>query len=244
MRARQYEEILDAIFPADQETTLPLNPGKETFNQPAPLVAVQSPAVLRDRFDPVPSIWHDYLNTFLTQFLIQLVAVVRAITNQVLGFRLDHAVIEAQLHQGNFMVIRRVRADRRRQSMTINNCHDFHILAMLRRTDLVVTTLYRGKGGVAKGFRFVTRTFIPQCVGKIGQCSTQHFAAAPVLKAAMQRFVVRVALGQHVPLRTGIENPEDGFENLASGCRLAARTTGRNMLLRKLFPDALPLLVA
>ena len=45
---------------------------------------------------------------------------------------------------------------------------------------------------------------------------------APMLKAAMHRFVIRIALRQHVPLGTRIENPEHGFEDLAGRDRFAA----------------------
>jgi hypothetical protein len=45
-------------------------------------------------------------------------------------------------------------------------------------------------------------------------------------------------------LGAGIENPEYGFEDLASRNRFSAWTFGRNMLLRKMFPDAFPLFVA
>jgi len=49
---------------------------------------------------------------------------------------------------------------------------------------------------------------------------------------------------QHVPLKASIENPENDFEYLTGGNRFAAWSTGGNMLLRTIFPDAFPLLVA
>jgi hypothetical protein len=61
---------------------------------------------------------------------------------------------------------------------------------------------------------------------------------------AMFSSVVRIALRQHLPMSTGIENPEHSFEYLAGKCRLASRTTGRNMFLRKMFPDSIPLFIA
>jgi len=60
----------------------------------------------------------------------------------------------------------------------------------------------------------------------------------------MNRFVVRVTLRQHVPLGTRIEDPQDGFENLAGRDGPASRATGWNVLLRKVLPDTLPMLVA
>jgi hypothetical protein len=47
-----------------------------------------------------------------------------------------------------------------------------------------------------------------------------------------------------VPLGTRIENPEDGFENLAGWDRFAARAIRRNVLLRKVIPDTVPLFIA
>jgi hypothetical protein len=56
----------------------------------------------------------------------------------------------------------------------------------------------------------------------------------------MYRFVVQ---RQHVLLRTGIENPQDRFKHAACRNRLSSRTSIGNVLLRKMTPDALPLLV-
>ena len=98
-------------------------------------------------------------------------------------------------------MIRRMGADRQRKPMAIHNGHDFHTLTALCRTNLVTAALGQCKRGVDKAFRFIKRTFIPKCVGKIHQNIPQHFAAASLLETATNRFVVRIALRQHVPLR-------------------------------------------
>ena len=72
---------------------------------------------------------------------------------------------------------------------------------------------------------------------------TQNLVAAPSLKASMHSFVVRVALRQHVPLRTCIENPQHRFQHMTGRNRLASRTPIGNMLLRKMLPNAFPLFV-
>jgi hypothetical protein len=59
----------------------------------------------------------------------------------------------------------------------------------------------------------------------------------------MHRFVVRIALRQHVPLRAGVEYPKDGFKHQTRRYRFAPRSPIRNVLLRKMMPDAPPLLV-
>ena len=68
-------------------------------------------------------------------------------------------------------------------------------------------------------------------------------SAAPSLKAPMYRFVVGIALRQHMPLRTCVEKPEDCFKNATCRDRLASGTTIGNVFLRKMIPDPFPLLV-
>ena len=100
------------------------------------------------------------------------------------------------------------------------------------------------KGRVDEALVFIERGFIAKFVGDIRQHSTQYLVAAPRLKAPMHRFVVRIALRQHMPLRTRVNNPQDGFEHAPRRDRFASSTAVGNMLFRKVFPDAFPLLVA
>ena len=79
--------------------------------------------------------------------------------------------------------------------------------------------------------------------GNIRQHATQNRSAAPSLKAPMHSFVVRVALRQHVPSRACVENPQHRFEHTTRRNRLSPRTSVGNILLRKMIPDAFPLLV-
>jgi hypothetical protein len=74
--------------------------------------------------------------------------------------------------------------------------------------------------------------------------AAMYSVSAPVLKATMRRFVVRIASQQHVPLRAGVEDPENCLENLTSGNRLAARASRRNVFLQKMVPDTFPVFVA
>jgi hypothetical protein len=78
------EKILSVIFPSNQEPALPLSPGKEAFHQPAPLVSKQSKVILSLGFSPVSSMRRDHFNTVLPEFIIQLVTVIRPVTDQIL----------------------------------------------------------------------------------------------------------------------------------------------------------------
>ena len=99
------------------------------------------------------------------------------------------------------------------------------------------------EGCVDEAFFFVQCASIAKLVGKIHQHATQNLIAAPSLKAPMHSFVVRVALRQHVPLRACVENPKDRFKHTTRRSRFTPRTSIRNILLRKVIPDAFHLLV-
>src|SRR5215468_653746 len=77
----------------------------------------------------------DHLNAVLSQLRIQRIAVIGAIADQVFRLGFDHVEVETQLHQTHFVMVRRVRADRERQSMAIHNRHDFHAFSALRSSD-------------------------------------------------------------------------------------------------------------
>src|SRR5262249_33267695 len=93
-----------------------------------------------------------------------------------------------------------------------------------------------------EAFFFVQCASIAKLVSNIRQYATQNLIAAPSLKAPMHSFVVRVALRQHVPLRACVEN-QYRFKHTTRRSRFASRTSIGNILLRKMIPDAFPLLV-
>ena len=86
---------------------------------------------------------------------------------------------------------------------------------------------------------FIQHTSIAKLVGDIRQHATLNSIAALRLKAPVHRFVVRMTLGQHVPLRACVEYPQHRFQHTAGRYRFASS----NVLLRKMMPDAHPLLV-
>src|SRR5690606_2742547 len=112
--------------------------------------------------------------------------------------------------------------------------HDCPALAPLRQTIPFPATLGRSEHRVDERLPFIDLTLLAQRVRKIGQNVAQYLFSAPLLKAAMHRFVVGIALRQHVPLRAGVQNPQHRFEHLARGYRLAAWATFGDVFLRKM----------
>src|SRR5215471_8498812 len=127
--------------------------------------------------------------------------------------------------------------------MAINNRHDFHAFPACRCPNLYPATLGHHECRVDEAFFFIQRTSVAKLVSNIRQQPPQNLIAAPSLKAPMYRFIVEIALRQHMPLRTCVEKPEDRLKNALCRDRLASGTTIGNVLLRKMIPDPFLLLV-
>src|SRR5215471_12589554 len=127
--------------------------------------------------------------------------------------------------------------------MAINNRHDFHAFSTFRCPNLCPATLGHYERRVDEAFFFIQRTSVAKLVSNIRQQPPQNLIAAPSLKAPMYCFVVGIALRQHMPLRTCVENPQYRFKHITRRSRFAPRTSIANILLRKMIPDAFTLLV-
>src|SRR6516165_5360772 len=75
----------------------------------------------------------NHFDAVAAQLLIQWIAVVSAIADEVLWLGSDHVEVETELNQTHFVVVGRMRTDRERQAMAIHNRHDFQALSALRR---------------------------------------------------------------------------------------------------------------
>ena len=113
---------------ADRQAPFPLQPRKEPLRKPPALVPPQVAAILRLEFPHGP-VWRDQAHAVLLEVVIESIAVIRTITDEVLGFGLQHVEVETELHQRDLMMIGRVCAHRERQPMAIHNRKDLHAFA-------------------------------------------------------------------------------------------------------------------
>ena len=128
--------------------------------------------------------------------------------------------------------------------MAVHNRHDFHAFSTLRRADLRPAALRHYKCRVDEALFFIQCASVAKLIGDIRQDLTQDFAVAPSLKAAMHRFVIWIALRQHMPLRASVQNPQHGFKDLTRRNGLTAWASFGNVLFRKMIPDTFPLQIA
>ena len=73
------------------------------------------------------SMRRDHFNTFFAQFFIAFVAVIGMHTNQNTRLRFNRVELKTVRHQREFIVSRRMGADRQSQYMTIYNSHAWSV---------------------------------------------------------------------------------------------------------------------
>ena len=89
------EEVLRMVFPTDKNASLPLDPSEEAFDEPAPRVSTEPAAILRGWLDSVRAVRGDHLDALSAQFVVERIAVIGAIADEVLRLGLDHVEVEA-----------------------------------------------------------------------------------------------------------------------------------------------------
>src|SRR5262245_10710975 len=119
------------------------------------------------------------------------------------------------------------------QAVAIHDRHACHAFCTLGGSDLGASALRHREGCVYEAFFFVEHAAFAQFVSDVHENAAQNLTAAPRLKAAMNRFVIRIALREHVPLRAAVEYPKRPFKNLACRDRLAARQPVSNDIFGK-----------
>jgi hypothetical protein len=80
-KLHEVQEVGRIEFPASEQMTLPLQPGKEAFHQLSPLLAAKLSFVLRFSFLPTSAVWRDRLDTFRLQTGVQRIAVTTLAAN-------------------------------------------------------------------------------------------------------------------------------------------------------------------
>gem|GEM_PF-3607990 len=223
---------------------MPLQPGKEALYKPSAFIAPQFPAILRIGFAPIASMRSYHINSLLTKVIIQIIAVVGFIPNQFLRLCFYHVKIKGQLNQRDLVMIRRMGADCKGKPIAVNDSHDLYSFASLGFADTVSATFSRSKCCIDKAFSLINVALITKRIGKFCQNGTQNFASAPLLKTTMHGLVIWKTLREHVPLSTGVQYPQYGFQNCLGRYWLSASPSIRNILFRKVFPYHFPLVVA
>lgn len=104
------EEVGGVILPANEEAPFPLKPSEEAFDEPATFIPPEMTTILGLEF-PGGAMGRNQIHAILSELVIKPIAVIGAVPNEMLGLRLQHVEVEAELHQGDVMMMRRMRTD-------------------------------------------------------------------------------------------------------------------------------------
>src|SRR5512139_2953618 len=188
--------------------------------------------------------WGNHIHPVLLELRIELIAVRRTIADEMLRLGLEHVEVETELDQRDLMMIGRMRPHGQGEPVPIDNRQNLHTFSAFREAHGLTTPLGRSKRGIDEALAFIKRAFITESIRELRHNISQYLAFAPLLKSTMHRLVIRIALREQGPLRTGVQNPQRGFRH--SSCRywLAARSVLRNMLFGEMSPNPIPLGIA
>ena len=106
----------------------------------------------------------NHVDAVLFQVVIEAVTVIGTIPNEMFGLGFEHVEVETELDQGDFMMIRRMGAHRKRQAMPIHNRQDFHAFAAFGEPDRLAAALGRSEGGIDEALAFIDCSFVAQRV--------------------------------------------------------------------------------
>ena len=114
--ALAYADLLSALVPLARRYVpfegLPARIAWLGHGERTVLARAVNAMVAKGELDGPVAFSRDHLDAVSTQLLIQRIAVVGAITDQILRLGFDHVEVEAQLHQADFVMVGRMRAYR------------------------------------------------------------------------------------------------------------------------------------
>ncbi len=117
------KKVGGVALPADQQASLPLDPHKEPFDEPAGWILAQMTPVLGFQFAR-RSVRGNHVHAVLLKVIVEPIAVIGAIADEVLRLGFEHVEVESQLHERDLMMIGGMRAHREWQPMAIDNRED------------------------------------------------------------------------------------------------------------------------
>jgi len=130
------EEVLSVVFPARDEPSRVVQPGKESLDLPAAAVAAQRTTVLRGGIHAAHVVGSDQLDAVaVAQLLIQSLTVVGPVADHFRRNFREEALLERGFDELRFMRRSAGDADGDRKTMAVDDRHDFTAFSSASRAD-------------------------------------------------------------------------------------------------------------
>lgn len=201
------------FFPLDAKAPVVLQPRNSALDSPTTFVATQGAAVLRGA--SVGSVGRDEFHALQGEFLIQGIAVVGLVADDSFGqLGAEHEAKEL-LDQATFMRIGRSGANRQRQSLGIDQNHDFYSFAGLGAADTCATAFGFGEGSVHKTLIEPEATLLFNQAPNRTHLMVENSGLHPAQEPAVHTALGTKALRQIFPFRAVVQDPEDAGQSTA-----------------------------
>ena len=141
-----------------------MKPRPESFDKPSTLIATELSTVLRWLKNSILLMRRNHLDAVVLQIIIEAVAVISFVADQLLRLRFDHVEIEGQLNERDLMVIGSMCGDSQRKAVAIYNTHDFHAFSAFCRADAISSSLGWRERCIDKGLAFIDHAGLAQGV--------------------------------------------------------------------------------
>jgi hypothetical protein len=129
------EKIIQMIFVANNDSSVILYPGKESFDFPTSFVTTKFATVLRFRLFPIPPVRRDQLNSKLSQFRVQWIGIISFIADQFFRHFGNQSVFDGRADEPDFMRRSTRCVNGERKTSAICHCHELRTLAPLGLSD-------------------------------------------------------------------------------------------------------------
>lgn len=130
------EEILWVIFPANDDATIVMQPSEQALHLPATSVATEDAAILRGLSAARGIVRSDQFDAeALTDFRVERIAVVSAVTDHSLGHFGEEAPLQGGADEFRFMRRSAGHVHGERKAMAVADRHDFAALTASSRAN-------------------------------------------------------------------------------------------------------------
>lgn len=210
----------ERFFPPNAEATVVLEPGDGAFDGPAPFISTEGTSILSH--GSLGTIGRDHFDTIRGKLGVKLIAVVGFVTNDALGLIGGEHEAKELLDQAAFSPVGGGSADGQRQSLGIDQDHDFDSLANPCATNAVASTFGLGEGSINETFvEPVAPLFFDKPAHRAHNV-LEDSCLDPGEEPAMHAALGTEAFGQILPLGPVVEHPEYACQCLSFGNRRSA----------------------
>ena len=164
---------------------MPLDPCNKSVNHPSVLIVSKVSIILRWVLLSVNFVRRDPIGFLFVKIVIQIIAVIRLITNTLIRLCLNQIKLKSQLNLSHYMMVQSMSTNGNLKNGTVNNVHFFHAIFAFYLADTRIIVFGLRKCGVSKTLRFINITLLAQRVCNLGQHISMHFISAPLLKTTL-----------------------------------------------------------